>query len=332
MIKKEQLIFLDKIQKLKSENRFLVDYANLISGVFKFQRKLLSKKTILNFEKNKQFGLPILIPKGLNIFDYEKGDKFFYSNSKILKHFYNLKKKNYQPFKEIFKYGQIYSSDLKPKKKYLKLINKINDYNYYVKNKIKILKSKHKSVAAFQTRNIPHAGHEKILSYLLENVNHVVINPLIGPKKKGDVEPYKIFLSFKYLNKYYGNRISFLPIIANMFYAGPREAIHHSLIRENFGFTHFTVGRDHAGHGNYYPYYLATKTAKQNVSKLDIKLLFHYGSFWHSKYNKIVLMKKLSSNKFLENISGSEFRNCLKKKILYKFARKDLQNYLIKKL
>ena len=48
---------------------------------------------MIDFEKNKQFGLPILIPKGLNIFDYEKGDKFFYSNSKILKHFYNLKKK-----------------------------------------------------------------------------------------------------------------------------------------------------------------------------------------------------------------------------------------------
>ena len=332
MIKKEQLIFLDKIQNLKSENRFLIDYANLCSGIFRFQSQLLNKKNILKFEKNKQLGLPIIIPKGLNIFDYETEDYFYYSKSKILKYFYNFKKTNYQPFKEIFRYGQIYSSNLKPKKKYLQLINKINNYNNYVKNKVKILKIKHKSVAAFQTRNIPHLGHEKILSYLLENANHVVINPLIGPKKKGDVAPYKIFMSFKYLNKYYGNRISFLPIIANMFYAGPREAIHHCLLRENFGFTHFTIGRDHAGHGDFYPYYLATKIAKQNISKLDIKLLFHYGSFWHRKDKKIVLMKKLNKNKFLENISGSEFRNCLKKKILYKFARKDLQNYLIKKL
>tara|TARA_Y100000389_G_scaffold202858_1_gene249501 strand:+ start:582 stop:935 length:354 start_codon:yes stop_codon:yes gene_type:complete len=66
MIKKEKLIFLDKIQRIKLENRFLVDYANLISRFFKFQRKLLSKKIILSFEKNKQFGLPILVPKFIN--------------------------------------------------------------------------------------------------------------------------------------------------------------------------------------------------------------------------------------------------------------------------
>ena len=275
MIRKKQLTFLDKIQNLKSEKRFLIDYANLSSGTFKFQKQLLNRKNILKFEKNKQLGLPILIPKGLNIFDYEIGEYFYYSKFKILKHFYNLKKTNYEPFNEIFRYGQVYSSNLKPKKKHLKLINEINNYNNYVKNKIQLLKLKHKSVAAFQTRNIPHLGHEKILSYLLEYANHVVINPLIGPKKKGDVSPYKIFMSFKYLNKYYGNRISFLPIIANMFYAGPREAIHHSLIRENFGFTHFTIGRDHAGHGNYYPYYLATKIACQWIVYLDSSFFYY---------------------------------------------------------
>ena len=123
MIRKKQLTFLDKIQNLKSEKRFLIDYANLSSGTFKFQKQLLNRKNILKFEKNKQLGLPILIPKGLNIFDYEIGDYFYYSKSKILKHFYNLKKTNYEPFNEIFRYGQVYSSNLKPKKKHLKLIN-----------------------------------------------------------------------------------------------------------------------------------------------------------------------------------------------------------------
>ena len=331
MNKNEQLIFLDKIQSLKSENRFLIDYANLFSGTFRFQNKLLNKKSILKFEKNKKLGLPILIPKGLNIFDYEKEGYFFYSKSKILKHFYNLTKKNYEPFKEIFRYGQFYSSNLKPKKKCFRLINKINNYNNFAKDKIKLLKLKHKSIAAFQTRNIPHSGHEEIIKYLLTKTNHVVINPLIGPKKRGDISPKALFLAFRHLKKYYGDKISFLPIIANMFYAGPREAIHHSNIRQQFGFTHFTVGRDHAGHGNAYNYDSAPKIIRKFRENFTIDLITHYGSYWSKKFNKIVVLKRNFQNKKdLIGISGSEFRKCLKKKLLYKFARKNLQIYLIK--
>ncbi len=72
-------------------------------------------------------------------------------------------------------------------KKYDKLISFIIDHNNKLKDYIKKLQEKKMIVAAFQTRNIPHLGHEEIIKHLLKKSDHVVINPVIGPKKKGDI-------------------------------------------------------------------------------------------------------------------------------------------------
>ena len=69
-------------------------------------------------------------------------------------------------------------------KKFINTINQISTYNKIAIKKIKILNKKYKQTCSFQTRNIPHLGHEKIIEQLLERFDHVVINPLIGPKKK----------------------------------------------------------------------------------------------------------------------------------------------------
>ena len=87
---------------------------------------------------------------------------------------------------------------------------------------------------------------------MLNHCDAVVINPIVGPKKPGDVNSEKLKYIYENLLKpKFKNRIFFIPIRANMFYAGPREAIHHCQIREWLGFTHFSVGRDHAGSDNF---------------------------------------------------------------------------------
>jgi sulfate adenylyltransferase len=112
-------------------------------------------------------------------------------------------------------------------------------------------------VVAFQTRNPPHVGHEYVQKAALTIVDGLLINPIIGKKKAGDFKDEVILNSYKALiDNYYPKKHAVMSILkTEMRYGGPKEAIHHSIMRKNFGCTHFIVGRDHAGVGDYYgPY------------------------------------------------------------------------------
>lgn len=137
-----------------------------------------------------------------------------------------------------------------------------------------------KTVAGFQTRNVPHRAHEYLQRCALELCDGLFINPIIGKKKVGDFKDEMIMKAYEHMiqNYFPRNSATFSILPARMNYAGPRDAIWHAIIRKNFGCTHFVVGRDHAGVGDYYGTYAAQEIFDQ-IEDIGITILRFENSF-----------------------------------------------------
>jgi sulfate adenylyltransferase len=146
------------------------------------------------------------------------------------------------------------------------------------------------TVTGFQTRNIPHRAHEHLLRLALEFTDGLFVQPLVGWKKKGDCAPSAILTSYRALidNFLPRDRVRLGVLSTSMRYAGPREAVFHAIVRRNYGCTHFIVGRDHAGVGDYYGRYEAQTLARRLEPELGIAILPFAGPFACTRCGGIV--------------------------------------------
>lgn len=171
-----------------------------------------------------------------------------------------------------------------------------------------------RTCVGFQTRNIPHRAHEYLQRIALETNDGLLIHPIIGWKKADDYRPEVVIAAYRYLVEevYPPSKVLLSGLQLQMRYAGPKEAVLHAIIRQNFGCTRFIVGRDHAGVGGFYGRYDAHEIFDRVEQHLDIRIMRLKGPFFCRRCRGVVTENTCRHGEAdRREISGSLIREML---------------------
>jgi sulfate adenylyltransferase len=360
---KEELIKqAQKFYKINIQDRFVSDCEMVAIGGFSPLTGFMDKETAISVIEKMElpggiiWSIPILLPisksdhsiikNGDKIILKDKHDRFIAIIEVSEK--YTLDLENY--CQKVFKTTEIAHPGVKAVKEAgnyfisgdIKLINrplreKID--KGYFKDPLQTRKEFEEkgwnAIVAFQTRNPIHRAHEYLIKCALENTDGALIHPLVGETKPDDIPADVRMQCYEtIIENYFNQEKTMLTVLPTaMRYAGPKEAIHHMIMRKNYGCTHMIIGRDHAGVGDYYGTYEAQELVDKVSEQLGIVPLKFEHSFYCNKCENMATTKTCphpaSDRVFL---SGTKVRKMLREgeKPPKEFSRPEVAEVLLK--
>ncbi|AGB42213.1 ATP sulfurylase [Halobacteroides halobius DSM 5150] len=351
----------ENMPQINLSNRELTEVENIATGLYSPLTGFMNQKDYQHVIEDMQLanGLPWTIPVVLGVSEAQAKsltigqdialtagqevyailhleDKYKYDKKQEAKLVYQTTEKEHPGVKKLYQRDNIL---LGGKISLLKKIDhhRFRHYRLEPSGVREMIKEKGwERVVGFQTRNPIHRAHEYIQKCALEICDGLLLTPLVGETKSSDVPvEYRIESYEVVMDKIYPqDRMALTVFPAPMRYAGPREAIFHALCRKNLGCTHFIVGRDHAGVGDYYGTYEAQELFDQfDSDKLGIAPLCFDYSFYCKECNSMATKKTCPHDSdFHISLSGTKVRGMLRagKKPPKELTRPEVAEVLVK--